>query len=96
VHEALSTDLAYTTVATILSRLHEKGLVERSKAGRAHAYAPTVAETDVMSTSFRAVLTRSHDRKALLQGFVASLSPDEEAMVESLLTQARRAREAGS
>jgi predicted transcriptional regulator len=96
VHEALGTGLAYTTVATILSRLHEKGLVQRTKAGRAHTYTPTVAETDVASTSFRSVLTRSHDRKALLQGFVASLSPDEETMVQSLLAQARRAREAGS
>lgn len=36
--EALDDDLAYTTVATVLDRLHDKGRVTRSKAGRAWHY----------------------------------------------------------
>jgi predicted transcriptional regulator len=95
VHEALGGGLAYTTVATILGRLLDKGLVERSKAGRAHAYAVVVDEADIASTGFRSVLTRSHDRQALLQGFVDSLSPDEEQIVRDLLGAARRARRDG-
>ena len=90
VHEALGADLAYTTVATILNRLLDKGLVERTKAGRAHAYTATAAESDVVSAGFRSVLTRSHDREALLQGFVESLSPDDEALVRGLLDKSRR------
>src|SRR3954454_1354002 len=85
VHEALGADLAYTTVSTILNRLLDKGLVERTKAGRAHAYTAVAAESDVVSAGFRSVLTRSHDREALLQGFVESLSPDDEALVRGLL-----------
>jgi predicted transcriptional regulator len=95
VHEALGADLAYTTVATILNRLLDKGLVERTKAGRAHAYTAIAAEADVVSSGFRSVLTRSHDREALLQGFVESLSPDDEALVRGLLDKSRRVGRAG-
>jgi predicted transcriptional regulator len=89
VHEALGADLAYTTVSTILNRLLDKGLVERTKAGRAHAYSTVAAEADVVTSGFRSVLTRSHDREALLQGFVESLSPEDEVLVRSLLDQSR-------
>jgi predicted transcriptional regulator len=90
VHQALGADLAYTTVATILNRLLDKGLVARTKAGRAHVYTAIAAQSDVVSSGFRSVLTRSHDREALLQGFVESLSPDDEALVRGLLDKSRR------
>jgi predicted transcriptional regulator len=92
IHTALGRDLAYTTVATVLTRLHDKGLVAREKAGRTHSYTAAVGEADVASLGFRSVLTRSHDRRALLQGFVQSLSPDDEELLQTLLTRARRAR----
>jgi predicted transcriptional regulator len=92
VHEALGADLAYTTVATVLTRLVDKGVVTRDKQGRAHTYAPAAEEADVASAGFRSVLTRSHDRRALLQGFVDSLSADDEAVVRELLAKARAAR----
>jgi len=92
IHEALGRDLAYTTVATVLARLHDKGLVDRTKDGPSHRYWATAGEVDVASASFRSVLTRSHDRRALLQGFVQSLSPDDEAVLQSLLADARRSR----
>lgn len=34
--------LAYTTVMTVLSRLAERGVVRRERAGRGYAYNPTV------------------------------------------------------
>jgi predicted transcriptional regulator len=92
IHAALGRDLAYTTVATVLTRLHDKGLVDREKAGRTHAYRPMVDEADVATLGFRSVLTRSHDRRALLQGLVQSLSPDDEELLQTLLTRARRDR----
>ena len=76
----------------MLARLHEKGLVDRAKDGRSHRYWATAGEADVASASFRSVLTRSHDRRALLQGFVQSLSTDDEAVLQSLLADARRSR----
>lgn len=38
--EKAGSDLAYTTVMTVLVRLHEKGLVVRTKEGRRFLYAP--------------------------------------------------------
>ena len=34
-------DLSYSTVVTIVSRLHAKGLLERERTGRAFAYRPS-------------------------------------------------------
>ena len=92
VHTALGSDLAYTTVATILGRLHDKGVVERDRSGRTHTYRATSDEAEVVRAGFQSVLTRSHDRKALLQGFVDSLSEEDEATIRELLERARAAR----
>lgn len=39
-----SRKLAYTTVATILQRLHDKGLVERKEEGPAYIYSPKLSK----------------------------------------------------
>lgn len=39
--------LAYTTVATLLSRLEKRGLVESSKEGRERVFEPLVSEAEV-------------------------------------------------
>lgn len=36
--------LAYTTVMTVLARLHDKGILDRVKAGRGYDYAPRFSE----------------------------------------------------
>ena len=36
--------LAYTTVMTVLARLHEKGLLDREMAGRGYSYTPRFDE----------------------------------------------------
>lgn len=41
VQRTLGSGLARTTVTTILSRLHDKGWVTRSREGRGFAYTPT-------------------------------------------------------
>lgn len=43
VHDSFGASLAYTTLMTTLDRLHKKGLLERSKQGRAFVYAPQVS-----------------------------------------------------
>jgi predicted transcriptional regulator len=85
VQEQLKPGLAYTTVMTTLSRLFEKGLVERSRAGRGYAYSPSVREADFAARRFRALLDRGHDREAVLQGFVSELSAGEERTLRALL-----------
>ena len=44
VRDRVGGGLAYTTVVTILSRLHAKGILQRRKAGRAYVYAPVADE----------------------------------------------------
>lgn len=90
--DAVGGGLAYTTVMTILVRLHEKGLIERERAGRAYAYRPVVAETDVVAEQVRRLLDRGHDRAAVLQGLVDGLSPGDEATLRELLARANRHR----
>lgn len=97
VQEAVGGDLAYTTVMTILVRLCDKGLIERSKAGRAYAYRPVVAETDVVADQVRRLLDLGQDRRAVLQGLLEGLEPGDETLLRELLTEAgeRRLDEAG-
>jgi len=42
----LEKKLAYTTVMTIMSRLAEKGLLEKEPLGNAYVYSPTISEVD--------------------------------------------------
>ena len=98
VQAALGDELAYTTVMTILVRLHDKGVIERAKVGRAYAYRPVVAETDVVAEQVRRLLDRGQNRAAVLQGLVEGLEPGDEAVLRALLgnaTSARRDRPQG-
>jgi predicted transcriptional regulator len=92
---AVGGDLAYTTVMTILVRLHDKGLIERDKVGRAYAYRPVVAETEVVAGQVRKLLDRGHDRTAVLQGLLDGLSADDEDLLRELLTRATGRRADG-
>jgi BlaI family transcriptional regulator, penicillinase repressor len=55
VHAELQTDreLAPTTVATLLSRLEKRGLVEHHARGRQYIYHPKVTEQEVRRTMLR-------------------------------------------
>ncbi|TAK32406.1 MAG: BlaI/MecI/CopY family transcriptional regulator [Myxococcaceae bacterium] len=50
--------LAYTTVATVLDRLHAKGLVTRDLVGRAFVYRAAVARASVEQAQVRALLAK--------------------------------------
>lgn len=41
-------DLAYTSVMTVLDRLHDKGLVTRARFGRAYEYEPSHADESAL------------------------------------------------
>jgi predicted transcriptional regulator len=92
VQAAVGDDLAYTTVMTILVRLHDKGVIERSKVGRAYAYRPVVAEADVVADQVRRLLDQGQDRAAVLQGLVDGLAPGDEHVLRELLGDATSTR----
>ncbi|WP_261568764.1 BlaI/MecI/CopY family transcriptional regulator [Frankia gtarii] len=86
--EALTSDghdLAYTSVATTLVRLHGKGLLERTTAGRGHAYAPTSAAARQLADRMRGLLGPGRGRAVVLSHFVAGLTADDEATLLALL-----------
>lgn len=84
---ALDADLAYTTVMTILVRLYEKGLVDRTKAGRSFSYEPVVSEADLVALRMQKELDRSSDRIATMSRFVDGLTEAEALQLRTLLEQ---------
>ena len=85
VRERLGGDLAYTTVVTILSRLHAKGVLKRARAGRAYLYAPVADEPGLAARRMATVLAGEPDREAVLARFVSGLSGSDEQLLRRML-----------
>src|SRR5215467_12913948 len=83
----LGRGLAYTTVVTILSRLHAKGVLTRLRSGRAYSYAPVADEPGLAARRMRGVLDAEADREAVLTRFVSELSPADENLLRRMLAQ---------
>ncbi|GAA0491462.1 BlaI/MecI/CopY family transcriptional regulator [Streptomyces olivaceiscleroticus] len=66
--------LAYTTVMTVMTRLAEKGMLDRARHGRGYEYTPAVP--DEAALAVREVL-RTHGEKAVAH-FAAEASLDPE------------------
>lgn len=77
--------LSYSTIVTILTRLHEKGSLSRQRDGRAYRYAPVSDEAGLEARRLSQLLDRSADREAVLSRFVADLSEQDEELLRSLL-----------
>lgn len=77
--------LATTTVLTVLGRLERKGLVARTKDGRAHRYRPTASREDHIAELMRDVLDAAPDRNAALASFLGSVPPDDRSTLRDLL-----------
>jgi predicted transcriptional regulator len=85
VRERLDVDLAYTTVMTVLGRLHDKGRALREQRGRAFAYTAAVSESQLAVERMNAVLSSTTDRDGALGGFVGGLSRRDRAAIRRLL-----------
>ncbi|MEO6398475.1 MAG: BlaI/MecI/CopY family transcriptional regulator [Tepidiformaceae bacterium] len=78
--------LAYTTVMTVLTRLWQKGYLERQAEGRAYAYRARPAEDiagDLGGRVARDAIAKFGP--PALTGFVKTLSPEQRALVARLL-----------
>lgn len=89
---ALGGGLAYNTVQTILTRLHDKGAVIRERVGRAHAYQPVLDQAGLAARQMRSTLDRGSDRTAILRQFLADLDAGDEAMLRQVLDELGNAR----
>jgi predicted transcriptional regulator len=85
VRERIGGDLAYTTVVTILSRLHAKGVLDRRKSGRAYRYMPVADEPGLAARRMARVLDEEADREAVLARFVSTLSESDEELLRKML-----------
>jgi predicted transcriptional regulator len=90
VRDELGGDLAYTTVMTVLGRLHDKGTVTRSRAGRAYTYSLTRDKAEFTARQMRRLLDAGDDREAVLSRFVGALSKRDERLLAELLRRAQR------
>ncbi|MEU9113842.1 BlaI/MecI/CopY family transcriptional regulator [Streptomyces sp. NPDC048483] len=95
VQTALGGRLARTTVTTILTRLHDKGAVSRSRAGRGYAYAPIQDAAGLTARRMRSELDKQADRGTALARFVAQLTSEDERLLRSLLDGAAGAGQDG-
>lgn len=85
VAEAVGGELAYTTVQTILVRLHSKGAVERRQVGRAFVYTPVLDSAGLAANRMQALLDKGGDHVAVLRRFVCTLSLEDEVALARLL-----------
>jgi predicted transcriptional regulator len=77
--------LARTTVTTILSRLHGKGIVGRERRGRGYVYFAVQDSAGLTALRMHTELDRDTDREAVLARFVTRLNADDERLLRQLL-----------
>lgn len=99
VREALrpTRSLALTTVATLLSRLEKKGVLDHRRQGRAHVFRPTVTQSEVRRNMVRELAENLFDgRPSQLVSHLllsANLDQDELRYLREALDEAVRGRE---
>src|SRR5258708_34091928 len=83
--QAGAAELSYSTVVTILSRLHAKKALARRRDGRAFRYAPVADEAGLAARRLAAILDKEPDRQAVLSRFVADLPDSDEQLLRRVL-----------
>ncbi|WP_390320860.1 BlaI/MecI/CopY family transcriptional regulator [Streptomyces gamaensis] len=81
----LSGGLTYSTVVTILSRLHGKEVLTRTPRGRAYAYAPVTDEAGLAARRMRRILDEVPDREVVLARFATELPEGDGRLLRALL-----------
>ncbi len=89
--------LAYTTVMTVMSRLAEKGVLERRKDGRAYYYTPAGSQEKVAGSLLHSLVKRLYagaTGKAVAQLLESDEAVDEAELerLEALIRSKRQAR----
>jgi len=78
-------ELSYSTVVTIVSRLHDKGLLARQRVGRGFTYTP-LDEASLAASRMSQALGSGGDHDAVLSRFVSGLSGRDARLLRQLLT----------
>ncbi|MFG2006309.1 BlaI/MecI/CopY family transcriptional regulator [Spirillospora sp. NPDC048911] len=83
--EALPSHPAITTVLTILERLTRKGIVSRTREGRAHRYFAVESKDAHVAGLMQEALAGAGDRESALSHFLHSASVDDVAALRRML-----------
>lgn len=83
---------AYTTIMTIVTRLVEKGIVERERRGKAFVYRAAGTKQEMAARALLSILESTEDPQAVLAHFVEDLrdSPELVARLRELVGRGRR------
>ena len=89
VHERLAAadrDVAYTTVMTVMSRLADKGLLERRTEGAAYVYVPAASKEEFTRRTVGTVLSELLDdfSAPVMSQFVELVGEQDDAAIEAL------------
>ncbi len=87
-------ELSYSTVVTIVSRLHAKGLLARERAGRGFVYIPLDAASLAAGQMSRA-LDAGADHRAVLSRFVSGLSGRDARLLRRMLADDGQEQDGG-
>ena len=85
-HDRAGDALAYTTIATVLDRQHEKGLVQRLRIGRAFLYSAAVERHALDRARARELLDRflGDDSKPALAALVDAVESIDSELLDEL------------
>lgn len=85
-------DIAYTTVMTTVTRLYDKGLLDRERDGRRYLYSPRLTREEFLQSTAREVLERAvggPQAMAMLAEKVSEASAGELDELEALIQRRR-------
>ena len=82
--------LAYTTIMTTMTRLWEKGRLERRPRGRAFEYRALLTRTEYAATRMNEFLTAAGDPRSALTHFVSGMDTSAMAELRRVLRSRRR------
>lgn len=85
-------DVAYTTVMTVMDRLHGKGHLTREMVGRAWRYSPAESRAAYQARLMNDVLVAADDPRAALTHFVEQMSRAELTALRELVKDPRPRR----
>lgn len=85
---------AYTTIQTVMTRLYDRGLLERDRRGQAFVYKPKIDEASYLARSIARRLEGASPeaRREALVSLVGDLEPAELDEVAKYANRIRRAR----
>jgi predicted transcriptional regulator len=86
IRDLLPTELAHTSVATVVTRLHAKGMVRRLGKERQYEYVAVLGEAQLAARRMSDALASASDTSQVLAGFVGSLPPRDLKILRHMLS----------